>query len=187
MWCAVQRTLKRSAGSGFFAPSKALLHMIGRGHCWSGSDHPTRDLHVCRRRKSTYCVPSQKSEKEVSLNRADRLKTRSRIPANNRPCYVMAWHISLEQIARNCCFWEVVDDYVGPDNPVRFIEAFVDGLDLKALGFVRVSAKETGRQASIPAISLSCTHTDTSTASGRAGGRRPSAIATSKSARSLRS
>jgi hypothetical protein len=27
---------------------------------------------------------------------------------------------------------EVVDDYVGPDNPVRFIDAFVDGLDLAA-------------------------------------------------------
>jgi transposase len=25
---------------------------------------------------------------------------------------------------------EAVDDYVGPDNPVRFIDAFVDGLDL---------------------------------------------------------
>ncbi|WP_419460495.1 hypothetical protein [Agrobacterium tumefaciens] len=25
---------------------------------------------------------------------------------------------------------EVVDGYVGPDNPVRFIEAFIDGLDL---------------------------------------------------------
>jgi transposase len=40
---------------------------------------------------------------------------------------------------------EAVDDYVGPDNPVRFIEAFVDGLDLAAAGFVRVAAKETGR------------------------------------------
>jgi hypothetical protein len=27
---------------------------------------------------------------------------------------------------------EVVDDYVGPDNPVRFIDVFVDGLDLAA-------------------------------------------------------
>ena len=27
---------------------------------------------------------------------------------------------------------EAVDDYVGADNPVRFIEAFVDGLDLAA-------------------------------------------------------
>ena len=33
---------------------------------------------------------------------------------------------------------EVVDDYVGPDNPVRFIDAFVDGLDLAAASFSRV-------------------------------------------------
>ncbi|ASV88134.1 hypothetical protein CES85_3376 (plasmid) [Ochrobactrum quorumnocens] len=33
---------------------------------------------------------------------------------------------------------EAVDDYVGPDNPVRFIETFVGGLDLQAAGFVRV-------------------------------------------------
>lgn len=41
---------------------------------------------------------------------------------------------------------EAVDDYVGPDNPVRFIEAFVDGLDLTAADFERVAAKETGLQ-----------------------------------------
>ncbi|SCX23128.1 hypothetical protein DSM25558_3302 [Agrobacterium sp. DSM 25558] len=46
---------------------------------------------------------------------------------------------------------EAVDDYVGPDNPVRFIEAFVDGLDLAADGFVRVAAKETGRPGYDPA------------------------------------
>lgn len=46
---------------------------------------------------------------------------------------------------------EAVDDYVGPDNPVRFIEAFVDGLDLVAAGFVRVAAKETGRPGYDPA------------------------------------
>jgi transposase len=40
---------------------------------------------------------------------------------------------------------EAVDDYVGPDNPVRFIDAFVDGLDLAAAGFARVEAKATGR------------------------------------------
>ena len=27
-----------------------------------------------------------------------------------------------------------LDEYVGPENPVRFIEAFVDGLDLTAAG-----------------------------------------------------
>src|SRR3954451_21575331 len=36
-----------------------------------------------------------------------------------------------------------VDDYVGTDNPVRFIEAFVDGLDLQAAGFARVEPKPT--------------------------------------------
>lgn len=39
---------------------------------------------------------------------------------------------------------ETVDDYVGPDNPVRFIEAFVDQLDLQTAGFARVQAKATG-------------------------------------------
>ena len=27
-----------------------------------------------------------------------------------------------------------LDDYVGPDNPVRFLDAFVNGLDLRAAG-----------------------------------------------------
>src|SRR5215204_7518562 len=46
---------------------------------------------------------------------------------------------------------EAVDDYVGPDNPVRFIEAFVDGLDLEAAGFARVEPKVTGRPGYAPA------------------------------------
>src|SRR6516162_7040524 len=46
---------------------------------------------------------------------------------------------------------EVVDDYVGPDNPVRFIDAFVDGLDLAAAGFADVEPKETGRPGTAPA------------------------------------
>ena len=38
-----------------------------------------------------------------------------------------------------------VDDYVAPDNVVRFIEAFVDSLDLAAAGFDRPLPKATGR------------------------------------------
>jgi len=45
---------------------------------------------------------------------------------------------------------EAADDYVGADNPVRFIDAFVDGLDLKAAGFERVEAKATGRPGYAP-------------------------------------
>src|SRR2546430_15218298 len=46
---------------------------------------------------------------------------------------------------------EVVDDYVGPENPVRFIDAFVDGLDLAAASFSRVEPKVTGRPGYAPA------------------------------------
>ena len=46
---------------------------------------------------------------------------------------------------------EAVDDYVGPDNPVRFIDAFVDGLDLAAASFIHVEPKVTGRPGYAPA------------------------------------
>ena len=37
-----------------------------------------------------------------------------------------------------------------PDNPVRFIDAFVDGLDLRAAGFSCVEPKTTGRPGYVP-------------------------------------
>jgi transposase len=46
---------------------------------------------------------------------------------------------------------EAVDDYVGAENPVRFIDAFVDGLELAALGFVGTVPKATGRPGYAPA------------------------------------
>ena len=46
---------------------------------------------------------------------------------------------------------EAVDDYVGRDNPVRFIDAFVDGLDLAVAGFERATPKATGRPGYDPA------------------------------------
>lgn len=42
-------------------------------------------------------------------------------------------------------FPEVVDDYITEENPVRFIDAFVDGLDLKKLGFKHAELSSTGR------------------------------------------
>src|ERR1700678_1347814 len=45
---------------------------------------------------------------------------------------------------------EAVDDHVDADNPVRYIDAFVDGLDLAAAGFARVAAKATGRPGYAP-------------------------------------
>jgi transposase len=40
---------------------------------------------------------------------------------------------------------ERLEDYVGTDNPVRFLDAFVDSLDLAALGFQRAIPSDTGR------------------------------------------
>lgn len=39
---------------------------------------------------------------------------------------------------------ETIEDYIAPDNPVRFIHAFVDSLDLFALGFPKAIAAHTG-------------------------------------------
>jgi transposase len=49
---------------------------------------------------------------------------------------------------------ECLDDYVAPDNPVRIIEAFVDELDLAALGFAGVVPEVTGRPSYHPATLL---------------------------------
>jgi transposase len=40
---------------------------------------------------------------------------------------------------------DCIEDYIGEDNPVRVIDAFVDGLDLKNLGIRRAVPNETGR------------------------------------------
>ena len=60
-------------------------------------------------------------------------------------------HISGHDRSQTLLLPESVDDYVGPDNPVRFIDAFVDGLDLAAAGFVGVEPKATGRPGYAPA------------------------------------
>jgi len=60
-------------------------------------------------------------------------------------------HISGHDRSQTLLFPEAIDDYVGPDNPVRFIDAFVDGLDLAAAGFIGVDAKPTGRPGYAPA------------------------------------
>lgn len=49
---------------------------------------------------------------------------------------------------------ERLDDYIGEDNPVRVVEAFVEELDLFTLGFERARPKETGRPAYDPATML---------------------------------
>jgi transposase len=49
---------------------------------------------------------------------------------------------------------ELLDDYVTEDNPVRVVEAFIDELDLGALGFEGVQPASTGRPAYHPSTLL---------------------------------
>jgi len=42
-------------------------------------------------------------------------------------------------------FPEVLEDYLSEENPVRFIDVFIEGLDLSEMGFGRAVPKETGR------------------------------------------
>ena len=62
-------------------------------------------------------------------------------------------HIAGHDRSQTLLLPESLDEYVGPDNPVRFIEAFVDGLDLASAGFARVTPKATGRPDMRPATS----------------------------------
>lgn len=49
---------------------------------------------------------------------------------------------------------ECLDDYIGEDNPVRVVDAFVEELDLQTLGFIGTSPAATGRPAYHPAVLL---------------------------------
>lgn len=49
---------------------------------------------------------------------------------------------------------DCLDDYVGEDNPVRIVDAFIDELDLAVLGFAGVVPEATGRPSYHPATLL---------------------------------
>ncbi|VTU17291.1 IS1182 family transposase [Variovorax sp. RA8] len=49
---------------------------------------------------------------------------------------------------------ECLDDYIGEDNPVRVVDAFVEELDLHALGFGGVDPAATGRPSYHPSVLL---------------------------------
>lgn len=49
---------------------------------------------------------------------------------------------------------ERLDDYISEENPVRVVDAFVEGLDLASLGFKGVTPARTGRPSYHPAVLL---------------------------------
>ena len=66
----------------------------------------------------------------------------------------MSGYIEGEDRHQSTLFPEVLDDYIHSDNPVRVVEAFVEELDLCALGFERALPKTTGRPGYHPAVLL---------------------------------
>jgi hypothetical protein len=59
-------------------------------------------------------------------------------------------HLTGPDGAQTLLLPESLDEYVGPENPVRFIDPLVDGLDLFAASFTRVKPKMTGRPGYAP-------------------------------------
>jgi transposase len=57
----------------------------------------------------------------------------------------MMAHLAGQSRYQSTLFPEVLDEVVGADDPVRVIDAFVEGLDLAELGFSKVTAEEMGR------------------------------------------
>ena len=59
-----------------------------------------------------------------------------------------------ENRSQSTLFPERLDDYIAEDNAVRVVDAFVDKLDLKQLGFDRAEPSDTGRPGYQPATML---------------------------------
>jgi transposase len=57
----------------------------------------------------------------------------------------MAGFVAGIERGQSTMFPDRLDDYVSDDNPVRAVDAFVDGLDLGKLGFTSVQPLDTGR------------------------------------------
>ena len=62
------------------------------------------------------------------------------------PRFVEGWDRRQIALLPDC-----LDDYVTEDNPVRAVDAFIDELDLAALGFAGVVPEATGRPSYHPA------------------------------------
>ena len=62
-----------------------------------------------------------------------------------------AMHVQGEDRNESVMFAECLEDYVAAENQVRFIDCFVDRLDLSSLKFEKAVTKPTGRPPYNPA------------------------------------
>jgi hypothetical protein len=64
----------------------------------------------------------------------------------------MAGYVEGADRSQATLFPDRLDDFVGADNPVRVVDAFVEALDLGELGFTRAAPASTGRPGYDPAV-----------------------------------
>ena len=65
-------------------------------------------------------------------------------------CAAMSFILGVDR-SQTLLLPESVEEYVSAEHPVRFLDAFVDGLDLAACGFARTEPADTGRPPFAPA------------------------------------
>jgi transposase len=59
-------------------------------------------------------------------------------------------HITGHHRSQTLLLPEALDDYVARDNPVRFVDAFIEGFDLAEMGFANVEPKPTDHPSYAP-------------------------------------
>ena len=64
------------------------------------------------------------------------------VPQSNNPLMNHISGVARDQVT---LFPEAIEDYLSAENPVRFLDAFVDSLDMAKIGFRHATVKETGR------------------------------------------
>jgi transposase len=55
-------------------------------------------------------------------------------------------HVTGDSRQQDTLLPPTLDDYVDADHPVRVIDAFIDTLDMKVLGFSKAATRDTGRK-----------------------------------------
>ena len=68
---------------------------------------------------------------------------------------LMSRFIEGQDRSQSVLFPEQLEDWIAEDNPVRAVDAFVEALDLKGLGFIGAQPADTGPRTARPHCSRS--------------------------------
>ena len=102
-----------------------------------------------RKRKSSLCSPDRKTRSDfgetASCRLCENLASQIRKAASTTMRSFFMGYVQGEDRGQAALLPAAIEDYVVVDAPVRVIDAFVDGLDVRGLGFGRSIPAATGR------------------------------------------